>query len=150
MSAMQQTNLDRWLRKKYVYTTHVYCNTLPRALPDDVVVDETTEEAGGMYLYRLLVPNDAALNELTARLEVENITYTSRVADETAASGKFFNNPNKSFTMQLAWLIFVLIIVGIIASGIPTRLWLKYTADVDEIGKKKAAIETIDTSRFFA
>lgn len=151
MSAMQQTNLDRWLRKKYVYSTNVYCNTLPRVVPDDVVVEETTDEAGGMYLYRLKAPTDAVLNELTARLEVENITYTSRVADETAATGKLFNNPHKSFTMQVAWLVFILVIVGFIASGIPTKLWNKYTATEEDPGKKKQArIEQLENTRFFA
>lgn len=149
MSSMQQTHLDRWLRKKYVYTTHVYCNTLPRTIPEGIAVEETTEESGGMYLYKFMVPNDEALNELTARLEVANITYTSRIADETTTSGKLFNNPHKSFTMQIAWTILLLIIVGVILSGLPVQIWEKYSAKDLDMDKKKQAQTTLVDESFF-
>ena len=146
---MQQTNLDRFLRKKYVYVTYVYTNTLPKALPYGVTVDETTEEMGGIYLYRMTAVSDDQLNELTARLEVENITYTSRIADQEGMSDKMFNNSNRSFTMQIAWLIFIITILAVIFSGLPVYLWKTLSAKEEaEDGKKKALPPIVERVEF--
>lgn len=128
---MQQTKLDRALQRRFVQRTQVFCNTLPYHIPQGVQVDETTEESGSRYLYRLTAPNDAALNELTAHLEVANITYTARIKDGGGLSGKLFNNPNKSFTMRVAWIIFTIIVLSIIFSGLPLRIWNDLTADAE-------------------
>lgn len=128
---MQQTKLDRALQRKFVQRTQVFCNTLPYSIPQGVRVDETTEESGGRYLYRLTAPNDAALNELTAHLEVANITYTARIKDQEGLSGRLFNNPNKSFTMRIAWIIFTILILSIILSGLPVKIWNDLTADAE-------------------
>ncbi|MEM9283781.1 MAG: hypothetical protein AAGA96_18320 [Verrucomicrobiota bacterium] len=144
---MQQTQMDRWLRKKYVYVTQVYCNMLPHSLPDGVVVEETSQEAGGMYLYRLTPRTEKILDELTAHLEVENITYTSRVADQDGMSDKLLNNPNKSFTMQIAWLIFIIAILAIVFSGLPVHLWNTLSVEEEETdGKKKAQWIQVDSA----
>jgi len=130
---MQQTKLDRMMQRKFVQRTQIFCNTLPYAIPNGVKVDETTAESGGRYLYRLTAPNDAALNELTAHLEVANITYTARIKDEEGLAGKMFNNPNKSFTMQVVWVIFTIIIITVILSGMPVKIWNELTADAEYI-----------------
>lgn len=147
---MQQTSIDRFLRKKYVYVTYVYTNTLPRALPYGVTVDETTAEMGSMYLYRLTAVTDAQLNELTARLEVENITYTSRIADQKGVSDKMFNNSHRSFTMQIAWLIFIIAILAIIFSGLPVYLWktLSVKEEPSDGNNKKASALVVERVEF--
>lgn len=143
--SMQQTNLDRFLRKKYVYVTYVYTNSLPHTVPYGVTVDETQKELGGMYLYRFTAPTDKHLNELTARLEVENITYTSRIADHAGVSNKMFNNENSSFTMQLAWLALIILILSVIFSGLPIYLWNTLSATEDpESDGKKALIQRVE------
>tara|TARA_R110002096_G_scaffold332415_1_gene526453 strand:+ start:1471 stop:1917 length:447 start_codon:yes stop_codon:yes gene_type:complete len=142
---MQQTPLDRWLRKKYVYVSHVYCNTLPQGLPYGVTVEETTGESGSMYLYRLTPENDKILDELTAHLEVANITYTSRVSDNEGLGDKMLNDQNKSFTMQIAWLIFIVIILAVAFSGLPVHLWKTLSAAEEETdGKKKAHMTLVE------
>jgi len=125
---MQQTALDRTLKRKFVYYTHVYCNTLPHSLPPKVLLEETTPEMGSLYLYRITVQNERLLNEVTARLEVENITYTSRVAERQGLRQKTFGNPHKSFTMQVAWAVFILILIGVVLSGLPGYLWRTLSA----------------------
>jgi len=126
---MQQTNLDRLLRRKYVYVTHIYTNTLPHTVPTGVKVDETTSELGGMYLYRFTAKTDKQLNELTARLEVENITYTSRIADQPGIRDKLLNSEHQSFTIQMVWLFFIIAIVAVIFSGLPVYLWNTLSAE---------------------
>jgi len=125
---MQQTAFDRRLKHQFVYYTQVFCNTLPRALPEGVSLEETTPEMGSLYLYRISVPNDRLLSEVTARLEVENITYTSRVVEKEGIRRSTFGNPNKSFTMQVAWTVFFLIVLGVILSGLPGYLWRTLSA----------------------
>lgn len=139
---MQQTKLDRALQRRFVQRTQVFCNTLPYSIPTGVQVDETTEESGGRYLYRLTAPNDAALNELTAHLEVANITYTARIKDQGGLSGKLFNNPNKSFTMRIAWVIFTIVVLSIIFSGLPVRIWNDLTADAEYTIESPKKIKT--------
>lgn len=132
---MQQTALDRWLRKEFVYICKVYCNTLPQDVPAGVVLEETSEESGGRYRYCFTVHNDKQMSELTARLEVANITYTSRVSERTGTSKKLFDNPEKSFSLQVAWMVFIFIIIAIAFSGIPVRLWKYLSAEEEDPGK---------------
>ncbi|MEM6277925.1 MAG: hypothetical protein AAF733_00500 [Verrucomicrobiota bacterium] len=143
---MQQTSIDRFLRRKYVQKMVVYCNTLPYAIPEGIVVEETTAESGGMYLYRMTAANDRALNELTAHLEVANITYTSRVCDEDGLNGKLFNNPEKSFTMQVISIILLIGVLAFILSGMPVHLWKTLTTK-DEDVEIKNVIKTSPSSR---
>lgn len=119
------------MKQKFVQRTQVYCNTLPYSIPNGVIVDETTEESGGRYLYRLTPQNDAILNELTAHLEVANITYTARVMEKQGTGNRLFNNPNESFTMQIAWFIFILIVISIFVAGVPQKLWTDLTAGTE-------------------
>jgi len=136
---MQKTTIDRWLQKKFVYVCYVYCNSLPHHVPSGIKLDESTEECGGRYLYRFTINNDKDMGELTAHLEVENITYASRVSEDGGMKGKFLNDPNKSFTLQISWLLFIIAIISIILSGLPVKIWNELSADETD-GKKKAKI----------
>ncbi len=120
---MQQTKLDRWLRSKYAYTTHVYANTKPATLSSDVTVEEYAPELGKPYRYRITSADDAVIEELTAQLSRENITYTSRVEDRDEWYSKWINNPQKSFTYRLVWLVAFLLFVGIAVSPLPRLVW---------------------------
>ncbi|MBL9157191.1 MAG: hypothetical protein JNJ70_06960 [Verrucomicrobiales bacterium] len=136
---MQQTTIDRWLRKEFVYICKVFCNTLPHHVPDGVKLEESGDDNAGRYRYCFTVFNDKQMSELTALLEVENITYTSRVSERDGTAGKLFNNPEKSFSLQVAWMIFILIIIAIAFSGIPVRIWNHLSAEDDAPVKKKPA-----------
>ncbi|MBP6784093.1 MAG: hypothetical protein KA152_09925 [Verrucomicrobiales bacterium] len=132
---MQKTALDRWLQMKYVYVCKVYCNTLPQSIPQGAVLEETTHESGGRYLYCFTLTDDVQLNELTATLELDNITYTSRVSEKGGLVGKLFNNPGKSFTLQVAWLCFTVIVLIVIFSGLPVKLWTYLSAEEESVKK---------------
>lgn len=140
---MQQTSIDRWLRKEFVYTCRVYCNTLPQDIPDGVTLDESDDDSSGRYRYCFTVFNDKQMSELTARLEVANITYTSRVVEKGGTQGKLFNNPEKSFTLQVGWAILILFVIAIAFSPLPVRLW-KYLSAEDTSALKKQAPKVIN------
>ncbi|MDH4410261.1 MAG: hypothetical protein QE273_11655 [Verrucomicrobiales bacterium] len=136
---MQQTSIDRWLRKAFVYVCKVYCNTLPIRVPDGVTLEESGDDAAGRYRYCFTVSNDKQMSELTALLEVANITYTSRVSERAGTVSKLFNNPEKSFSLQVAWMIFISIIIAIAFSDLPVRIWTYLSADENETPVKKPA-----------
>ena len=138
---MQKTKLDRWLRKEFVYICRVYCNTLPQDVPHGVVLEEANDDSGGRYRYCFTVHNDRQMSELTAHLEVANITYTSRVSEKGGTVDKLFNDPEKSFSLQMAWMVFILIILAFAFSGIPVRIWQHLSAEEDDdLPKKKPAV----------
>lgn len=139
---MQQTAIDRWLRKEFVYVCKVYCNTLPPSLPDNVLLEEAGEDSSGLYRYCFTVRNDRQMSELTAFLEVANITYTSRVSERGGTAGKLFNNPDKSFTLQVGWTVLILIIISIAFSGLPARLWTYLSAE-DDVPEKKPKAKAV-------
>lgn len=127
---MQQTSIDRWLRRQFVYVCTIYCNSLPEEMiPKGVRVDDAGDGNPGRYRYCLTVSNDRQLRQLASALELAGITYTSRVTERGGAVGRLFNHPDKSFTLQIAWIAFMAIIIAVAISGLPIRLWIYLSAD---------------------
>ena len=120
---MQQTSFYRWLQRRFVHQTRFYCNTLPRSLPRGVLLDETDAEKGGRYLYRITARDEGVIGEITSALEAENITYTSRVSERAGIAARLFCNPNRSFTMIVLWISFVIVCLALIFSGLPGDAW---------------------------
>ncbi len=120
---MQQTALDRWLRRKFIYITRIYCNTLPGKFPPGLTIEEAPEESGGRYLYKLTVDSDRVLASVVEEMRSQNITYTSRIEDKKVWYGRFLNDPHKSFTFRCAWIMFGLAGLIFSLSGIPQKLW---------------------------
>lgn len=138
---MQQTSIDRWLRNRFVYVSKVYCNSLPADKPDGAVLEDAGDDSPGRYRYCFTVYDDRQMNELTARLEVANITYTSRVSERDGTAAKLFGDPGKSFTLRVAWIAFIILIISIAVSGLPVRIWKHLAAEDDsaKASKKPAA-----------
>ncbi len=127
---MQQTSLDRWLQRKFVHRTHVYCNTLPGSIPRRASVKEAAPGDGGLYRYRITADSERTVREITRRLESENITYTSRVTDREGIAARLFANPHRSFTLGVVWLLVVALIVALMVSGQPGELWRALTSRI--------------------
>lgn len=137
---MQQTSIDRWLQKKFVYISRVYTNSLPSYVPAGVELEDAGDGSMGLYRYCFTVQNDKQMSELTANLEVANITYTSRVSERGGWAGKLFNDPTKSFTLRIAWIAFTIFILSIIFSGLPVRLWNQLSVADDSIPPPRHAV----------
>ncbi len=126
---MQQTSFDRWLQRRFVHQTRFYCNTLPRALPRGVHLEENDAEKGGRYLYRITALDERTIGQITGALEAENITYTSRIADRAGIAARLFSNPNRSFTMTVLWISFGLVLLVLVFSDLPGEAWQWLTSD---------------------
>jgi hypothetical protein len=130
---MQQTSIDRWLRRQFVYICKIYCNSLPEeVIPKGVRVDDAGDGNPGRFRYCLTVSNDRQLRQLASALEFAGITYTSRVTERGGAVGRLFNHPDKSFTLQIVWIAFTAIIIAFALSGLPVRLWIYLSAEDPE------------------
>lgn len=129
---MQQTPLDRWLRRKFVYITRVYCNTLPADLPPELTVEEAPEESGGRFLYKLSTTSDDVLRGVVEEMKKQNVTYTSRIEDKKVWYARFLNNPHKSFTFRCVWVGLAVSALILAFSGLPQKL-LAYLLDEDEV-----------------
>lgn len=126
---MQQTAIDRWLRKKFIYITRVYCNTLPNDIPPGMLVEESPEESGGRFLYKLSTRSDKDLAEFVEAMSYQNITYTSRVEDRPVWYARYLNNPHKSVTYQMIWVAIGIVFLTVCVTGGPQKLWAYLTAE---------------------
>ncbi len=120
---MQQTSLDRWLRKKFLFVTAIYCNTLPDDLPKELSIEEAGEESGARFRYKLTTRKEEIIEDATECFRMQSITYTSRVSDREVWFSKYLNNRKKSITFQLIWALFALASAGLVYSGAPSKLW---------------------------
>lgn len=139
---MQQTKLDRHLREKYSFVTHVFSNTKPKEIPAGVRCDELDREKGAPYKFRYSSRKYALIQKLARCLESENITYTSRVVDRKVWYGKWINNPRKSFSYRMFWISLLVAIVAFAFSPLPGML-VAYINAEEEKEDPKAPQETI-------
>lgn len=146
---MQQTSIDRWLRRQFVYVCKIYCNCLPEEIPKGVRIDDAGDGNPGRFRYCLTVSNDRQLRQLASALEFAGITYTSRVTERNGAVGKLFNHPDKSFTLQLAWIAFMAIIIAFALSGLPIRLWIYLSAEDPEESREPRPPAAAGAADFF-
>lgn len=137
---MQQTNIDRWLRKKFLFITSMYTNTLPDELPSGLDITEAGEETGARYRYKLTTRNEQVIEEAAECFRMQNITYTSRVSDRKVWFSKCLTNRQKSVTFQGIWLLITIGVVAFILSGIPVMVWQSLVAEEVEEGQEEEEV----------
>ena len=140
---MQQTAIDRWLRKKFIYIHRVYCNTLPKKVPFGIKVETSPEESGGRYLYKLSTRSEGGQSKLADLLANESITFTSRVEDRNVWYARFLNNPHKSLTYRVAWALIAMFFGLLAAMGMPQKVFNHLVSDQELIGEEKELVTEI-------
>jgi len=122
---MQLTRLDRWLRERFVYETHVYTLRLPEAVPPGVIAEELPESPGRRFKHRFIVRSDAAVQRLIDQLREGNQMFTTRVVDREAWYVPLIAPHGKSITWWFVWLgvtagvVFCLVHLGRLAWANP-------------------------------
>ncbi len=129
---MQQTPFDQWLRRKFLYVTQIYCNTLPEGLPSELPIEEAGEESGGRFRYTMTTRDEEIVAETVECFRMQTITYTSRVYDRDVWFAKYLNSRQKSMTFRVVWLLICLTFVGFIVSGLPIRIYDYLVSDEEE------------------
>jgi hypothetical protein len=128
---MQQTSFDQWLRRKFLFVTQIYCNTLPEDLPEELAVEEADEESGGRYRYTMSTRDELLVADAVECFRMQNVTYTTRVHDRDVWFAKYLNSRTKSMTFRIVWLCMFLALVGFVFSGAPLAIY-HYVMDDEE------------------
>jgi hypothetical protein len=100
---MQLTRLDRYLRERFVYETHVYTLRLPESIPAGAIAEELPESPGRKFRHRFILRNDKAVGALIESLRNGNQMFTTRVVDREAWYVPLLAPKGKSVTWWLIW-----------------------------------------------
>lgn len=100
---MQLTRLDRYLRERFVYETHVYTLRLPESIPAGAIAEELPESPGRKFRHRFILRNDKAVGALIESLRSGNQMFTTRVVDREAWYVPLLAPKGKSVTWWLIW-----------------------------------------------
>src|SRR5687767_3514988 len=102
---MQLTRLDRYLRERFVYETHVYTLRLPESIPAGTIAEELPDSPGRKFRHRFILRNDKAVGALIANLRNSNQMFTTRVVDREAWYVPLIAPNGKSVTWWLIWAV---------------------------------------------
>lgn len=111
---MQLTRLDRYLRERFVYETHVYTLRLPASIPAGAIAEELPETPGRKFRHRFILRSDKAVGALIDELRNANQMFTTRVVDREAWYVPLIAPNGKSITWWLVWaMVTALIVCGL-------------------------------------
>lgn len=101
---MQLTRLDRWLRERFVYETHIYTLRLPETVPAGIIAEELPEAPGRRFKHRFILRSDAEASALIEQLRDGGQMFTTRVVDREAWYVPLIAPKGKSVTWWFVWL----------------------------------------------
>ena len=135
---MQLTQIDRWLRERFIYQTHVYTMRLPESgLSGQVTVEELEESPSRRYRYRLIVNAKRDLESLLTALRSGNQMFVTRIVETDPWYRPIIAPRGKSFFFRTFWWT-------VIAGFAVTALGLGYRIHSDE-GLKTEIMQSVDT-----
>ena len=129
---MQLTRLDRYLRERFVYETHVYTLRLPESIPAGTIAEELPDNPGRKFRHRFILRNDKAVSVLIQNLRNANQMFTTRVVDREAWYVPLIAPQGKSVTWWLIW-------AAVAAAGIFGLVHVAKMAWANEELRKNAA-----------
>jgi hypothetical protein len=119
---MQLTRFDRWLRKRFVYETHIYTMRPPEEIPAGIIAEELPDTPGRRFRHRFIARKPELADQVISFLKGNNMMFTTRVVDRSAWYVPLIAPKGKSLTYWLAWSIITTVAVFGIASGL-RKLW---------------------------
>ena len=123
---MQLTSIDRWLRERFIYRTHVYTMRLPDGgLPSEVLVEELEETPNRRYRYRLIVNAKRDVESLLGVLRAGNLMFATRVVETNPWYKPIIAPVGKSFFFRVFWW-------GVAAVSVMAVLFLSYQVMANE------------------
>ena len=137
---MQLTQIDRWLRERFIYRTHIYTMRLPETgVPSQVLVEELEQTPTRKYRYRLIVNAKRDVENLLAMLREGNQMLATRVVETNPWYKPIIAPKNKSFFFRVFWW-------GIALVSVLTVLILGYVVLTNE-ELKSELIESLNLFR---
>ncbi len=113
---MQLTRFDRWLRRRFVYETHVQTLRMPEEVPPKIRMIELPEVPGKRFRYLFIIRDDRIAESFVRQLKAENLMCSTSVVDREGWHVKWVAPEDRSVFWTIAWLI-----VGSIAGFFAVR-----------------------------
>jgi hypothetical protein len=109
---MQLTKLDRWLKERFIYETHILTLRLPEVeLPDGAEVQDVEQNKGGDYRHRIIIKDNDVANKMVKQLKDDHIMHAVHVVDGDHWYNKRIAPEGKSFTYRWIFRFITMIMV---------------------------------------
>lgn len=116
---MQLTKLDRWLKERFIYETHIFTLRLPeRKLPGAVQVEELEQNKGGDYRHRIVIRDNDLAESVIQQLKEDHIMHAVHVVEGENWYNKRIAPEGKSFTYMWLFRFVSMIFVCAAAYGV--------------------------------
>ena len=137
---MQLTQIDRWLRERFIYETHVYTMRLPESgLSNQITIEELEASPSRRYRYRLIVNAKRDLESLLQALRSGNQMFATRIVETDPWYRPIIAPKGKSFFFRTFWWV--------VFAGLATVvLGLGYRISVDD-ELKDEIMKSVETLR---
>jgi hypothetical protein len=102
---MQQTLVDHYLKKRFVYRYEIFCNRLPPSLPLGVRLSTGQDADHGKWGHLLSCENEEAYQNSIALLRSNRILFFPTIGEREGVVGYVLNPapPHLSFTWNSLW-----------------------------------------------
>jgi hypothetical protein len=109
---MQLTKLDRWLKERFIYETHIFTLRLPeRELPSGVRVEDIEQNKGGDYRHRIMIKDNGIAEHVMKLLKEDHIMHATHVVEGENWYNQRIAPEGKSFTYRWILRFFSLIMM---------------------------------------
>jgi len=138
---MQLTKLDRWLKERFIYETHIFTLRLPEEkLPKGVRVQEVDSKRAGNYNHKLIIKDNDLADYVITMLKNNHLMYATHVIEGKHWYNQRIAPEGKSFTF--VWFTRFLTFVALCFV-----VWGGYIISQNEtvVFEIKAAIEELKT-----
>ena len=110
---MQQTKLDRWLKDRFVFETHVFCLSEPPWVPPEVKLEPMEVNLRNRFRFRMVIRNQKHLDQALQALKDQNQTFATRVEPRPVWYRKYLDDPHGgSLTFRLIWIVIIVVAVA--------------------------------------
>ena len=117
---MQLTKLDRWLKERFIYETHILTLRLPEDdMPAGVIVKELEQNKKGDYRHRIMIKDNKIADDVMALLKQNQIMHAIHVVEGKNWYNQRIAPEGKSFTY--VWIFRFFGVIGICSIGFAAR-----------------------------
>ena len=116
---MQLTKLDRWLKERFIYETHIFTLRLPECkLPKGVEIEDVEQSKSGDYRHRIMIKDNEIAENVMKLLKEDHIMHATHVVEGKNWYNQRIAPEGKSFTYRWILRFISLIILSAGAYGV--------------------------------
>lgn len=111
---MQLTKLDRWLKERFIYETHIFTLRLPEGgLPRGVVIEDVECKKAGDYRHKLVIKDNDLADEVLTILKTNKLMYATHIVEGKHWYNQRIAPDGKSFTYRWVFRFVALVLACI-------------------------------------